>query len=127
MADRAEHGSSTIELALACPLLALFGALGVQAALWAHAQNVAHAAAQQGARATASADGTPYAGQRRAREYLTILGPQMLRDISIVSHSTETVAEVRVQGTVVSIVPGLTLRVSEGASHRREQFLPDVP
>lgn len=127
MRRRDEQGSTSLELAISCPLLALLGALGVQVAIWSHAQDVAQAAAQQGARATADADGRPVDGQARTRDYLTILGPRLLRDVRVSSSQDSTVARVEIRGTVVSIVPGLTLRVHETAHQQREQFHPDQP
>ena len=124
---RDDRGSSTLEFALVSPVLAVVGALGVQVALWAHAQNVAQAAAQQGARALAAADGAAVDGQQRTRDYQTILGPRMLQNVDVHTERTAASAEVQVRGTVVSLLPGLTFHVSERARQQREQFQPDLP
>lgn len=125
MQPRDDHGSTSLELALACPVLAVLAALGIQVALWLHAQNVAQAAAREGARAAAVAEARPGDAEERTRQVLAGLGPQMLDDVTITATQTASTTQVQVKGRTISLVPGLTWHVNEQARQHREQFRPD--
>jgi hypothetical protein len=68
--QRRQHGQATVELVVALPTLVLVMLVVLQSALYVHALQVVHTAAQEGARA-AAADGASVAdGQVRARALL---------------------------------------------------------
>ena len=64
-AFRHEHGSSSIQMVMLMPALFSIMFLGMQGALYYHARTVAIAAAQEGARAAGSQNGTAAGGYRR--------------------------------------------------------------
>jgi len=107
---RSERGASSVaEMVLVTPALLFALMLIVQFGLFFHARNVAENAAQEGAAAARSFDGTEAAAQDTTSQYLQALGTQTLKDRSVsVDRSPET-STVKVTGTVISVVPGLRL------------------
>lgn len=137
-----DRGSTSLELAIVTPVLfALIGTV-VQVGLWFHAQAIALAAAQEGARAArvpaASEPEADAAGRARAKAYLDQLASDVLVPSSVqitperaaVSAAATgqggigDVVSVRVQGKVISIVPGLSLSVDEVSTVTVERFRP---
>jgi Flp pilus assembly protein TadG len=124
---RSERGASSVaEMVLVAPALLFALMLIVQFGLFFHARNVAENAAQEGAAAARSFDGTEAAAKDKTSQYLQALGPQTLKDRSVsVDRGVET-ATVTVSGTVISVVPGLHLHVEESASGPVERYVPPV-
>lgn len=96
----------------------------IQFALWAHATSVAEAAAQDAAAVARRADGSQAGGAAAANKALATLGPKMLTSRSVNVTRSATTASVTVTGQVVSLVPGVTLRVRETAEGPVERFVP---
>lgn len=124
---RSERGASSVaEMVLVAPALLFALMLIVQFGLMFHARNVAESAAQEGAAAARSFDGTEAAAKDKTSHYLQALGTQTLKDRLVsVDRSAET-ATVTVTGTVISVVPGLHLHVEESASGSVERYVPPV-
>ena len=119
-----ERGSATTEAVLIVPVLLFLVLLIVQFGLWYHAENVARAAAEEGARAAKIEGGTADAGQARADAFLAQAGGKMIEGGTVTATRTATVAAVTVRGTVVAVVPGLRLGVHATATSPTESFTP---
>jgi Flp pilus assembly protein TadG len=127
---RADRGSSAIELAILTPMLLIMIWLVVQFALWFQSRSVALAAAQAGARQARDEAGVTGmnwqdAGITRARGYYDSLGTKILGGIQVTAIGNPlTNVGVQVTGTVSSIIPGLTLTITESAEGPVECFRP---
>ncbi|MBV9379195.1 MAG: pilus assembly protein [Streptosporangiaceae bacterium] len=127
---RADRGSSAIELAILAPMLLIMIWLVVQFALWFQSRSVAVAAAQAGARMAreeAGVAGRPWQTDAvaRARDYYNSLGTKILGGIQVVPVGNPgTNVGVQVTGTVSSIIPGLTLTITETSEGPVECFRP---
>ncbi len=125
-ADRSESGLATVELVLVFPLMFLCIMLVVQFGLWAHAEHVATAAAQEGARAARAEDGTSAAGEDRARALIAAAGSQVLLSPTVSASRGSDAVDVEVRGHAVSVVPGLSLPIRATAAGPVERFRPDT-
>ena len=124
---RSERGASSVaEMVLVAPALLFALMLIVQFGLMFHARNVAENAAQEGAAAARSFDGTDVAAKDTTNQYLQALGTQTLKDRSVTVDRSPETATVTVTGTVISVVPGLHLHVEESASGPVERYVPPV-
>lgn len=122
---RNEAGAASVaQVVLVAPVLLLTLMLIVQFALLFHARNVAENAAQQGASVARRYDGSDDAARRRATAYLDQLAGTTLISTQVGATRTSEVASVTVSGTVVSLVPGLRLTVSEAATGPVERYVP---
>lgn len=118
--------ASLVQTVLVAPVLLFALMLIVQFGLMFHARNVAENAAQEGAAAARHFRGTEADGQARALEYLEVLGPKTLAGRTVTVNRTLQEATVTISGTVISVVPGMHLRVSESASGPVERYVPPV-
>ncbi len=110
---RREQGSVSIQLVVLMPALFALMFLGLQAALIYHARTVAVAAAQEGARTAAAANGTLSQGTRAAAAFVaTAGGDDVLRTVTTSGTRTATTATVVVSGTALSVIPGWTPSIS---------------
>ena len=122
---RDERGTASLaQTVLVAPALLFALMLIVQFGLFFHAKNVAENAAQEGAAAGRRFDGSQAGAEERARLFLAELGPQMLSNESVSAQRTAETATVTITGTVVSLVPGLNLKVEESASGPVERYVP---
>jgi Flp pilus assembly protein TadG len=122
---RDERGTASLaQTVLVAPALLLTLMLIVQFGLYFHAQNVAEHAAQEGAAAGRRFDGSQADAAERARMFLAELGPRMLTGRHVSAHRTPETSTVTVTGTVISVVPGLDLRIEESASGPVERYVP---
>ncbi|PGH46792.1 pilus assembly protein TadE [Streptomyces sp. Ru87] len=100
----------------------LLALLIVQFALVWHARHITQYAAQRALAAARVQNATAADGQRQARTSLAALGSRVLTRPSVHVDRTETRTTVRVQGTVMPVVPGLTLHASAAASGPTERL-----
>lgn len=98
-APAGERGSSTVEVAVLVPLLAVLVLLAVQVALWAIADEAVQQVASQAALAAAGLGSTVQAGEAAGRQQASQLGGPVLVDPAV------TVTEVD-PDTVVAVVTG---------------------
>jgi len=112
-----ESGSTTLEVAVVFPAVLVLVLLVVQAALYWHARDAALSAAQQGLSAAKVAG--PAAGQSRAEYVATQLGGINTPHATAARGAEITVV---VSGGAPSLVPGLTMTVSESAAGPSEAF-----
>lgn len=103
---RRERGAIALESVIIWPtIIAAIVAL-IQGALWFHAQNVAQAAAQEGARA-ASAE-VRADGAARAATFINDAGGQAVMTIQSIKQSdTAATVTVTVTGRAPSVIPGM--------------------
>lgn len=124
-AGAAARGQTTIELAVALPVLLLILLAVVQLALVVHARNVATTAAQEGARYGAAEGRTPADGMARAQQVLASgVGGDDGAFTVTARQAGETVV-VRVEGHYPLLMPwltGRTLPIGATAEMRREGF-----
>jgi len=121
-----DAGTSVVELVITMPALLLAMMAIIQFGLWQHAQHVALAAAQEGARVARAYDGGTSAAQARTNAYLDKLGPTILSQRSVSVRRTTSEASVTVTGRAVSVFPVFGLRVREQAGGPVERFVPDL-
>ena len=121
---RSEAGAATTEFVIIVPALMLLIMLVIQFALYYHAANVATAAAQDSVRAARIENGSAGAGQARAHELLDHAGDSVFTSVSVQTSRGGRSVRAQVDGTVISVIPGLHLQVSRSADGPIEQFLP---
>ncbi len=120
-------------MALLTPLLVLLIMLVVQFAMYYHAQHIAVAAAQAGARvARTEAADVPAADWRaeataKADRYIGDLGPRLLDEPQTAAIDDGDQVGVEVSAHAVQVVPFLRLPVRGRSVGPIERFEPDVP
>ena len=103
----AERGSATVELVIATPVLALLLLLVVQFGVWAHAQHIAQAAANQALQTARAYRSSAAAGDAQARELLDQAGGSILSDRTVSVTRTATTVTVTTTGRAATVVPGV--------------------
>lgn len=107
------------------PALLLLVFAVIQFALYAHAQHVALAAAQEGVAAARAYQATDQAGHDRAADSLDRLGPTILRDTAVDVARTPDEVTVTVRGHAASILGIFGFEVREQARGPIEKFVPN--
>ena len=115
LAARRERGSATIQMVVLIPALFTLMFLGVQAAVLYQGRTIALAAAQEGARASASADGTNAAGIAAASDFVTSTSAG-LKNTSVSGNRTATTATITVTTHTVSLIPFVSPKITQSAS-----------
>lgn len=120
---RTDRGAATTQLVIVVPLLLLIALLSVQFALAWHARHIAQYAAQRALAAGRVQDGATADANARARRSLAALGNRVLIAPSVAAERTTTRTTVRVEGTVMRVLPlpGLVLHASGTASGPTER------
>ena len=117
MAAGRERGSSSIQMVILMPALFSIMFLGMQGALYYHARTVAIAAAQEGARAAGSQNGTAAEGVSAASSFVSDAGGRnVLPGAHMTGGRSATTATVTVTGTSLSVIPGWSPAVSQSAA-----------
>jgi Flp pilus assembly protein TadG len=112
-----ERGSSSIQMVMLMPALFSIMFLGMQGALYYHARTVAIAAAQEGARAVGSQNGTAAEGVSAASSFVSDAGGKdVLPGAHMTGGRSATTATMTVTGTSLSVIPGWSPAVSQSAS-----------
>ncbi|GAA2661252.1 TadE/TadG family type IV pilus assembly protein [Streptomyces vastus] len=121
---RSDRGAASTQLVLIVPALLLIALLVVQFALVWHARHIAQYAAQRALAAARVEDGTAADGRTQARRSLAALGSRVLTAPSVTAERTAARTTVRVDGTVIRVlpVPGLVLHASGTASGPTERI-----
>ncbi|MET7621938.1 TadE family protein [Streptomyces sp. NPDC005408] len=111
-------------MAIVFPFIILLTIAVVQVGMWFHARNIALTAAREGVSAGRAYQASPSDGAARAREALTRIAGDSLRDSGVsTAGSTADTMQVTVTGTAPSMLPGISgLRVSQSASGTRERW-----
>lgn len=110
-----ERGSASIGMVILLP--ALFGLmfLGLQAALMFQGRAVLIAAAQEGARATASEAGSTGSGKTAAAAFVAQSNAGM-SGVSVTATRSATTAVVTVTGRTLSVIPGWNPTITQSAT-----------
>jgi Flp pilus assembly protein TadG len=118
---RADRGSSPVELAILAPaiLLALFAS--IQVAAWFMARSTALAAAQESTTAQRAYLAPGGVGQERATAFLGNSGDWLADPRVTVAEDGQQVTTT-VTGKAISLIPGMTLTVTQTARGERERF-----
>ena len=112
-----ERGSSSIQMVILMPALFSIMFLGMQGALYYHARTVAIAAAQEGARAAGSQNGTAAGGISAASSFVSDAGGKdVLPGAHMTGGRSATTATMTVTGTSLSVIPGWSPTVSQSAA-----------
>lgn len=120
---RGEHGETMTQTVIIAPVLFTLIMTIIQFALFAHAQNVAEAAAQEGVAAARQFGSTESAGTAKASDALASLGPKMLTEHAVNVNRSATTVTVTVTGQVLSLVPGYHPHISQTASGPVERYV----
>jgi hypothetical protein len=124
-ARREDRGALTLGYVAALPFLFLFVMVIVQASFWFLAREAALAAARQGADAARALGASPAAGTAVALAFARQAGRGYLDHPAASSvGSTARTVSVTVTGLAPSLVPGLTVAVSETVHAPVEEFRP---
>lgn len=107
---RGDSGVSATQLAVVMPAIVFFIMLIVQYGLWAHAKQVASAAAAEGVDAGQVASAPASAAEDAARSFLAAAGN--LDDIAVTVVPGAASLSVRVDGRAPQLVPGFAWRVT---------------
>jgi len=121
-----ERGAVSVELVLATPLLLMLVFGVIQFGLWQHAVHIAVAAAQDGARAARTEQGTATAGQAATQALLDQLGHGQIRDAQVTVTRTPERTRVAILAHTEAIVFGLDLPIRAVADSPTERFRPDL-
>lgn len=119
---RSDRGTASTQLVLIVPALMLLALVVVQFALAWHARHIAQYTAQRALAAARIEHGTPADGQAQARRSLAALGGRILTRPNITVDRTTAQTTVHITGTVMAVVPGLTLHASATASGPTERL-----
>jgi Flp pilus assembly protein TadG len=119
-----DTGAATTALVLILPVVLLSVMLIVQFALAYHARQVLTQAAQDAAFAGSAQDAPPDAATRVANRIIDAAGSGLVRDVEVAVDRTTTHLHVSIDATVVSVVPGFSLRVDGDAESPSEAFQP---
>jgi Flp pilus assembly protein TadG len=131
---RSERGVSSLELAILAPAILALIFMSIQTALWLYGRSVALNAAQEGVSRLRLVQPPVYTEavgeQVRAdiESYAQQIGGTSLQNASVPPPSynnPEGMVSFTVTGDTVSLVPGLTLKVSRTATGPIEQFEAD--
>lgn len=120
-----QSGIATTEAVLVTPVLLFLVMLVIQFGLWFHAQHVAQAAAEEGARAARAAYGSAATGRDRSEAFLEQAGSTIITDRTVTATRTADTVTVEVHGRSANVVPGFTLPVNATATSPVERFRED--
>lgn len=121
-----EHGIATTEAVLVTPALLFLVMLMIQFGLWFHAQHVAQAAAEEGARAARALHGSADVGRLQAEAFLDQAGATVIDSRSVAATRTDDAVAVEVEGKSTNVIPGFVLRVRATAISPVERFREEV-
>jgi hypothetical protein len=122
---REDRGALTLGYVAALPFLFLFVMVIVQASFWFLAREAALAAARQGTDAARALGASQGAGTAAALAFARQVGRGYLDNPAASSvGSTARTVSVTVTGVAPSLVPGLTVAVSETVQAPAEKFRP---
>ena len=118
---RDERGYGAPEFVLVMPVVMLIFLLLVQWSVQLYNDRIVHAAARESAVSVAAWDGTEADGRQTATDYLADSGSDLSHTaVTITVGPTEVT--VTISGDVMTLVPGMTKRVSATATVPRERF-----
>lgn len=120
---RRDRGEAAAQLVIITPILVVLIFLGVQAAIYFHAANVAAAAASHGAAAASPRAAGAGDGAAAAQELVADLGARQAGPTSVSESDGYVTVTVTIE--VPQIVPFFPDSVSRTALEPRERFVPE--
>lgn len=122
---RGERGAAAIaQTVIVAPTILLALMSIVQFGLLFHARNIAENAAQAGAAAARSYDGSEASGRSQTAAYLSEAAGSTLSENTIDVTRGQAEVTVTVRGVVTSLIPGVHLHVTEAATGPVERYVP---
>jgi Flp pilus assembly protein TadG len=118
---RDHRGAGAVEFIVVMPVLMLIFVMLVQWSVQLHSDRIVHAAAREGAVDAAAWNGGAPAGRQTANGYLDDVDAD-LSNTSVEVHMSPTDATVTVSGDVLTLLPGVHIRVLATATVPRERF-----
>ena len=110
-------------MAILLPALLVAMFLGMQAAIFYHARNVAHAAATEGARAAAVEGGSTSDGISAAATFVADAGgDRVIVDLDVAGERTTERVVITIRGSSLSVVPGWSPSFEVEAVARTERL-----
>ncbi|WP_225080835.1 TadE/TadG family type IV pilus assembly protein [Streptomyces sp. CoT10] len=120
---REDRGDTSIQMAIIFPFVLLATVAVIQASMWYYARQIALTAAREGATAARAYQSSPADGAAQARSVLERSAGDSLRGYSVSASSDGQRVRVRVSGTAMSMIPGVSgLRVTQSASGAVERW-----
>ncbi|WP_194859084.1 TadE/TadG family type IV pilus assembly protein [Streptomyces sp. SUK 48] len=120
---RDDHGDTSIQMAIVFPLVLLATVAVIQASMWYYARQIALTAAREGATAARAYQSSPADGAAQARAVLRRTAGGSLNGYRVYASSDGQRVRVRVSGTALSMIPGLSdLRITQSASGPVERW-----
>ncbi len=127
---RDDSGASALEMSIVAPGLILLIFFGIQSGLYYYGRTVAVQAAREGvalvrlAQDDAQAQDLSPRAETKAEDFAVAVGRESLLDPVAEARydAASGTVEVRVTGSVITLVPGLDLEVSEVAAGQIERF-----
>jgi hypothetical protein len=110
-ADGRDRGSTTVEAAGYTVLMLLALTVLVQAAVWGLADLSARQAAQHGVQTARVAGGTEQAGHTDTEAMLRAINARGITDVNIAVQRGPDTTTVTITGTVLQVVPGVSIPV----------------
>ena len=117
-----DEGTSVVEAVLVVPVVMVLLLVAVQFALWMHASQVVQLAASEGDRSARSIGGGPAVGVATAQQVVTGPGSDVLTPSISTAVLPGDAELLRVSGSAVSVLPGLSFAVSASAVGPIQQF-----
>ncbi|MCX4451685.1 TadE/TadG family type IV pilus assembly protein [Streptomyces sp. NBC_01789] len=111
---------TTLELLIVAPVSLVLLATLLQWGIYAMAQTNAHTAARKGAATAAMHEGSLSDGTARANAWIAQIGVVKSASVSTAGSTPDRV-RITVRGTVVTMVPGLELTVTQSAEQPVER------
>lgn len=121
--QRSDRGEATTQLVILTPILIMLMFLGVQAAIYFHAANVAAAAASQGAAASSPSTTGANSAMAAAQRTIADLGGHSAHPPIVALDGNFVVVSVEI--SVPRIIPFFPSTVMRRAVEPRERFVPE--
>lgn len=118
-----DRGSSTVEFAICAAVMVMLLLVIVQFAVYFHMRSVAQTAARNGLDRVRVVQGSTGAGVTAANQFLD-QGGSSLNNREVSAQRSDIASSMSVSGTVVSIIPGLNLRVEVTVDAPTERVTP---
>ncbi|MDH6222719.1 TadE/TadG family type IV pilus assembly protein [Streptomyces pseudovenezuelae] len=120
---RDDRGDASVQMAIIFPFALLATVAVIQASLWYYARQIALTAAREGATAASAYHSTPADGAVQARDVLGRTAGDSLRSYSVSASSDGQRVRIRVSGTAISMIPGVSgLQITQSASGPVERW-----
>ncbi|WP_394426991.1 TadE family protein [Streptomyces sp. SGAir0957] len=108
-----DRGAASVELSVIAIVVLLLVFSALQVGLWFHARDVARSAARQGVEQGRQTGSSPAEAVAQAEDFLAKFGGSVKAPSVSSDGSTAEQIRITVRGNVATLIPGLTLSVSQ--------------